>query len=450
MKEPSVNGPRTDPSSLSKRLLLYVIATCHPKMIHRLEHQTLSEPYIQSLNQVTTFQFDESKVDQGSTVEITNDRLFLVKFVLPASSGLHTKIPKLIQQAKLAEDSKPFQLYTKDTCMEFHELLNELLLGFRTSLNEVAKTRGDPKVPTQGSEEFKKKVKLVMLCGFALHKLAKGAALRTHLKTIAPLLIRTQTRTSMSAPIEEQEEEQEEPDEDLKAVQPFVSKEGVEMPLWRSYVDWLRLIIAHFDAVDILVGYVTGPQFQHNSISVQILVAPPVDQSLLPWRELFTDSTLLPTKTIWDPLSGKDNAAILEFLNKALKPASKAKGVKTCWKMKDLWNTIKNLEQVKSSNLPGWEECATNLLVKLKGLTSVPESDSDLFREVSDDIQALWDSARFFASLGNTQPFFGTLHCEACLASLLNENTTNSKGISAQMKVGYVSNLFLSSVSHFL
>ena len=46
MKEPSVNGPRTDPSSLSKRLLLYVIATCYPKMIHRLGHQTLSEPYI--------------------------------------------------------------------------------------------------------------------------------------------------------------------------------------------------------------------------------------------------------------------------------------------------------------------------------------------------------------------------------------------------------------------
>jgi hypothetical protein len=159
---------------------------------------------------------------------------------------------------------------------------------------------------------------------------------------------------------------------------------------------------------------------------------------------------LLPTKTIWDSLSGKDNAGILEFLNKALEPASKARAVKTFWRKKDLRNTIKNLEQVRSSNLPGWEEYATNLLVKLKGLTSLPESDSDLFREVSDDIQVLWDSARFFASLGNTQSFSGTLHCEACLASLLDENTTNGKGISAQMKVGYVSNLFLSSVSHSL
>src|SRR6267143_958257 len=162
------------------------------------------------------------------------------------------------------------------------------------------------------------------------------------------------------------------------------------MPLWMSYVDWLRLMIAHFDAVDILVGYVTAPEFQHNTISTQILVAPPVDQSLLPWRELFTDSTLFPTKTVCDA-SGKDNAVILEFLNKALEPSSKAKAVKTFWRKQDLKNTIKNLEKVKSSDLPGWEECATNLIVKLEGLTSPPELDSNLFREVSDD--------RFFASL---------------------------------------------------
>jgi len=449
MKAPSINGSKTDPSSFFRRILLYVIATCYPKMIHRLGHRTLSKPYIQSLNEVKTFRYDKSMFDKGLTAEIESDRLFLVEFMLSASSRLHIKFPKIMEQAKLAEDSKPFQLYTKDTCAEFHKLLNELLLLFQTSLNELAKTRGDAKFPTRGSEEFKKKATLVMLYGYALHKLVKGAALPTHLKTIAPLLISARRQTSMSVPIEEEEEEEEEIDEDLKAVQPFVSKDGVETPVWKSYLDWLRLMIAHFDAVDILVGYVTGPQCRHDTISTQILVAPPVDQSLLPWRELFTDSTLFPTKTVCDP-PGKDNAAILEFLNKALEPSSKAKAVKTFWRKQDLKNTIKNLEKVKSSDLLGWKECATNLLVKLKGLTSLPELDSDLFREVSDDIQALWDSARFFSSLCNTQSFSGTLHCEACLASLLGETKLDSKGISARMKVGYVSNLFLSSVSHFL
>ena len=54
MKAPSIDGSKTDPSFF-RRILLYVIATCYPKMIHRLGHRTLSKPYIQSLNEVKTF-----------------------------------------------------------------------------------------------------------------------------------------------------------------------------------------------------------------------------------------------------------------------------------------------------------------------------------------------------------------------------------------------------------
>src|SRR5271154_1650780 len=70
MAEPSIDGPRRNPTSLSERLLRYVIATCYPKMIHRLGHRTLSQPYIDSLIQVTTFQFDESQFDKATTAEI--------------------------------------------------------------------------------------------------------------------------------------------------------------------------------------------------------------------------------------------------------------------------------------------------------------------------------------------------------------------------------------------
>src|SRR6266567_5086025 len=101
MKEPSIDGPKTDPSSLSRRILRYVVATCYPKMIHRLGHRTLSKPYIQSLNQVTTFRYDKSMFDKGLTAEIESDRLFLVEFMLSASSRLHIKFPKIMEQAKL-------------------------------------------------------------------------------------------------------------------------------------------------------------------------------------------------------------------------------------------------------------------------------------------------------------------------------------------------------------
>jgi len=39
-------------------------------------------------------------------------------------------------------------------------------------------------------------------------------------------------------------------------VQPFVNVNGAaESRLWKSYIDWLRLIMVHFDAVEILVNY---------------------------------------------------------------------------------------------------------------------------------------------------------------------------------------------------
>src|SRR5271169_2233629 len=402
MKEHSIDGPKINPINLSERLLRYIIATCYPKMIRRLGHRTLSQPYIDSLSQVTTFQFDKSQLDQATVDEIENDQLFLLQFLLPAAPMLRTKIPKLTEQAKLAQNRKPVQFYTKDTCAEFHKLLIELLLRFKTSLDELKEARGDAKVPTRGSAVFKQKVALVMLCGYALQRLAKGAALRAHLKTIAPLLRNWKVRVSMPAPGEEPEEL----DEDLKAVQPFVSIEGVEISLWRSYIDYLRLIVAHFDVVNILVDYITGPKFQHNAISIQILVSPPVENHLLPWRELFTDSTLFPNETIRNPLSAKviSNADILEFLNNALEPAAEAKAIRALWNKKNFKATTSRLQTLESSTVSGWGECAKKLLVKLKRLEGLPESARDtVFREISDNIQSLWESTKFFSSLGDAQ-----------------------------------------------
>ena len=61
-------------------------------------------------------------------------------------------------------------------------------MRFENSLAELAKARGNAKDPTRGSEEFKLKVELVMLCRYALQRLAEGAALRMHLKTTPPFV----------------------------------------------------------------------------------------------------------------------------------------------------------------------------------------------------------------------------------------------------------------------
>ena len=54
--------------SCNEHILNHVIATCYPKIFGRLQNKILSLPYITSLKEVTTFQFDESKLEDRKSV----------------------------------------------------------------------------------------------------------------------------------------------------------------------------------------------------------------------------------------------------------------------------------------------------------------------------------------------------------------------------------------------
>lgn len=457
MKDPSPDGPKIQPGVLSERLLRYVIATCYEKMIQRLRHKTLSLPYSESLKGLNPSKF-VAHSEPASPAEADNDRLFLLKVVLLAHDKFDTKTPNLVKTAKLAEANKSFELYTEDTYMEFHNLLNELLRRFRDNLLELAKCRGKSKYSSAALPAFEKQVTLVMGSGYALHKIAKGSALRMHMHAIASQLEQARLQAGISKSMPAPGEEDEELDEELVAVQPFVNISGIVTPLWRSYVDWLRLMVAHFDAVDILVTYVTGTNLQDRRISVRILVAPPVDKRKLLWRELFTDSTLFPTKTVWDPPSAKPHAAItndgiLDFLNGALESCSQVKNLNALWKKEHLSandhkDIIRELRTLESSQVPGWKDCATKLLA-IVNVPNINKLTSDANDTISDNIQRLLDSSKFFTFLSesdgeeSTPNFEGSLHCEAFIASLLDKTTRGSADISAQLEVSYVTNLFL-------
>ncbi|CAA7258811.1 unnamed protein product [Cyclocybe aegerita] len=148
---------------------------------------------------------------------------------------------------------------------------------------------------TAATGDFTQQVKKALLYGYAIQRLAHGAALKMHLKTIESQLRYYNASHPREPQPQKPGKEEEELDEDVAAVCQSVSDGGTTISLIDSYIDWFRLLIAHFDAVDILVRFVTGPHFRSPTISVDILVAPPVDQTLLPWRELLADSTLLPT-----------------------------------------------------------------------------------------------------------------------------------------------------------
>jgi hypothetical protein len=208
-----------DPAGWFDRFLYYVIATCYPKMERRLGHPTMSLPYINSLKGVAIVPFNESLREEPTIREIASDRSFL-SFVPGLIDHLHTPIPHIHEQVKLAAADQDFQLYDKNTCQEFHFLFLELLKRFQTSLKELTNSQND-------NGQFTKYVLQALLMGDALRRMAKGAALRMHLRTIEAKLV-DHRRPDMSMPMpggnaakdEEQGEKQDEPDEELEAVQP--------------------------------------------------------------------------------------------------------------------------------------------------------------------------------------------------------------------------------------
>jgi hypothetical protein len=227
----------------------------------------------------------------------------------------------------------------------------------------------------------------------------------------------------------------------------------VPVPLWKSYRNWLKLMVVHFDAADTLVRYITGPTFNNRTISLKILVAPSTDTASLPWRELFTDSKLFPTEDEADPLS-TTNDEMLKILNDAASANMTEclqciNAVRSCWNQNNKAATIKNLAKLDKTlsrkETFGWHQSASKLLAMINNYYS--KSSNESWDKITNEIESLLHSARFFVRLSKWDGFRGALHCEACLTSLLpfhlgKDVTIDSKHehehVLAQMKVRYV------------
>ncbi|EDQ98478.1 uncharacterized protein LACBIDRAFT_335926 [Laccaria bicolor S238N-H82] len=86
-----------------------------------------------------------------------------------------------------------------------------------------------------------------------------------------------------------------------------------------AYTAWLQLMVAHFDAVEIIVEYMQ--KHQCHTVSVDILVAPAAHKSMLLWRDLFLGNHLPNTGMTGDFPSQDD---IRQFLEEGVTRAAAA------------------------------------------------------------------------------------------------------------------------------
>ena len=111
----------------------------------------------------------------------SHDQLFLNAIPFLAEFAT-TKIPNLQKMAQLATENKPLNIYNKDTYMEFHKLLCELLKHFHGSLDELVN------LETEDEMEIHNALTSIRITGDFLWTMVRTAVIEKHLKTINHLL----------------------------------------------------------------------------------------------------------------------------------------------------------------------------------------------------------------------------------------------------------------------
>ena len=153
----------------SRPFFLYVIASCYLKMLIRMEYCT-SEIIADFLRKVPTFDFSE-KPHEARQSEKDVDRTFLSTFLCyKPLLNFQTDTPNLTHRAELETLPHEHDFYTKETCLEFHLLLSELLGRLHKALKILDISRG--KV---GVDEILVQLELIVRLGYLFRLMVRWA-----------------------------------------------------------------------------------------------------------------------------------------------------------------------------------------------------------------------------------------------------------------------------------
>lgn len=460
------------------RIFAYVASVCHPKMIRRFENPTVSKPYLKAFDAVVNCVYNTDNHIIRSASEQDREKEFLTNFILPTEGLLGIDIPAIVEQAELAAAGKPFQLYSEKTCMEFHKLVYNILEALYGSL-EVLRTSKDnnDNVPVVEGENppatFKQARVAAALNGYALLKLTEIPALLEHLKNIEATLstnVSYYRADILSHTDQGQDQVQTEEKDEFKAVEPSVIKDGVSPRLSTLYVDWMKLLAIHFDAIQSLLTFVNGNYYSPTTpLLIKLLLVPPVEANrkragstkpsqMLPWPELFGESSVF-------PLSDLTNRAMKEFLDETVATAGLIDEALQKWKRRkptnyfakiftsntrNILSDFSSLKKLSLEKLPAKierEAKLEELLLESKTYSRTDPSEAECLH-ITKLLESLQKDIFFFIFLSRSQ-FQGALHCEALLASLICRRVEDPKAkeVSMMMQVSNVSNLFIPQLS---
>jgi hypothetical protein len=435
----------------------YVVAACFKKMLGRMEHK-LSLPYIEAIASFSDFQFKETHYKPEMKERKMEWTFGNALVSLNKAGRIDTTITKLLSIIPPPESdnySELVELYTKDTCQEYHMLLGELLRKFKRNLGELAKMKLKKTGPTQS--EFEIALRNVVYYGDALQMLAGGVAIQRHLQVIEDELIdfhhkrardvANQAATPMLPDVEELIEANPEngDDEELQSVQPFANR---ALPMWKSAKDWLKLMVVHFDATKIISGYYREAKL--NTLTIKILLGPKFDTTMLTWKGLLQDEKYIKPIIGFNPYHIPTSEEIIQFIEDQLGNLDLEKGTCTIIELQkkvdgliqssgskavspvDLETLETSLSGLRVGISPDQDEltkCIRSKIEELRGIDDEspksPESRRDYLYSIAEMLESLRKSSLFFkklrsgSALSEGNKFTDPPHCEILLASLI-------------------------------
>jgi hypothetical protein len=338
-----VTGLKRDSKNILPLFQKYVLAVCAPKILFRLGNKEYSKPFVGYLNDIKSFTFVDAYPKESTDELLWKHIRGLATAVFPG------EFKNLLNLRNSIPAGSPRRLYTAETCHEFHSLLCRLLESFEKELTNLTSSR-DPTT-------FSSDLEAAALVGRALWSLIRSGAFESHMHAIrrqlqdtikASFLARESDGSDSSDGSHggeghgnegaeghgndggedgsEGDDSYDSGDIELRGVQPYTHQNDKVIPLWKSVKDWLLLMVAHLDAVEIIHRYVKSDNFTFDDVSIRVIPAPPVSKELLPWDKLL-GSDYFPE----DTSEGPSTQEIIKFFKDAVRKTKAIKQSKANW-----------------------------------------------------------------------------------------------------------------------
>jgi hypothetical protein len=431
--------------SLLSRFMKYVIAASHPKIRRRSETPS-SKEYWQCFTSVEP----ESRLDAAQAyskrkilqIELENDRNFLIILgkgkIVPDYEVQFPNIANVLKELPnpkgktspdvIAHSTTTFELFNATTCKEYHHLFTNLMGQYRTLVDNIATLVKEVK-------SFEVILDDAVKTGHALLTMVKGRAFYLYLSANASKLSKCLSKGSQ---IESEERDAE--DEAGTTLWDPVEADTATTALWKPFKSWVMLMLVQLDAADALCAFSRQVELSNAQIDVKLVYSSLVADSTIPLEDLLTQTKYIPEAPIADP---KTNAKILDFIktaNTLKKHVGRIGHFKKPWDARRASEAKSFIQEVLDETRKEHEEdnkqgnagvdpnkIISELSHQIIELLSRPVQDADIlakFAALEDQLkerQAMYD-----LPFTEKPTFKGALHCEACLASILDKTTRES------------------------